>query len=222
MALINCPECGKEVSDKAEACPFCGYPITVGSKEVEQEIPSMIPNNTLTRNRKPLIIAGIILGALVLVAGIFFVIQKSQSQARINAFNLELHKKITEDYDEGSTTKVEVSGAYGSIIKFIYPEPIVDISSIAKNEKEKANMDKLLTMTYGLSCYYHFVDRGELLEEFQNKAEFANDELFMKAFDTEPICRVSDNENNYEIFTDSQGETVYKKNGEIVDVEITN
>ena len=27
MALINCPECGKEISDKAEACPNCGCPI---------------------------------------------------------------------------------------------------------------------------------------------------------------------------------------------------
>ncbi len=27
MALIKCPECGKEVSDKAQNCPNCGYPI---------------------------------------------------------------------------------------------------------------------------------------------------------------------------------------------------
>lgn len=27
MALINCPECGKEISDKASACPHCGCPI---------------------------------------------------------------------------------------------------------------------------------------------------------------------------------------------------
>lgn len=27
MALIKCPECGKEISDKAEACPNCGCPI---------------------------------------------------------------------------------------------------------------------------------------------------------------------------------------------------
>lgn len=27
MALIKCPECGKEISDKATACPNCGYPI---------------------------------------------------------------------------------------------------------------------------------------------------------------------------------------------------
>ena len=29
MALIKCPECGAEVSDKAEACPKCGYPIRI-------------------------------------------------------------------------------------------------------------------------------------------------------------------------------------------------
>ena len=27
MALIKCSECGKEVSDKAKACPNCGNPI---------------------------------------------------------------------------------------------------------------------------------------------------------------------------------------------------
>lgn len=27
MALIKCPECGKEVSNRAEACVYCGYPL---------------------------------------------------------------------------------------------------------------------------------------------------------------------------------------------------
>lgn len=26
MALIKCPECGKEISDRSESCPNCGYP----------------------------------------------------------------------------------------------------------------------------------------------------------------------------------------------------
>ena len=25
MAMINCPECGKEISDQASNCPNCGY-----------------------------------------------------------------------------------------------------------------------------------------------------------------------------------------------------
>ena len=27
MALINCPKCAKEVSDRAVSCPNCGYPV---------------------------------------------------------------------------------------------------------------------------------------------------------------------------------------------------
>lgn len=28
MAITKCPECGTEVSDKAEKCPKCAYPIS--------------------------------------------------------------------------------------------------------------------------------------------------------------------------------------------------
>lgn len=28
MAIIQCPECGKEVSDKTKSCIHCGYPLT--------------------------------------------------------------------------------------------------------------------------------------------------------------------------------------------------
>lgn len=42
MALIQCPECGKEVSDKARKCPHCGYPledIDFEKEEVAEETP---------------------------------------------------------------------------------------------------------------------------------------------------------------------------------------
>jgi predicted amidophosphoribosyltransferase len=26
MSLIDCPECGNKISDKAESCPHCGLP----------------------------------------------------------------------------------------------------------------------------------------------------------------------------------------------------
>ena len=34
MALISCPECGKEISDKAVACPNCGCPIKVTETQI--------------------------------------------------------------------------------------------------------------------------------------------------------------------------------------------
>ena len=27
MALMQCPECGKEISDQVPACPHCGFPV---------------------------------------------------------------------------------------------------------------------------------------------------------------------------------------------------
>ena len=40
MALINCPECGKQISDKAPACIHCGYPI-----QTEQAVLTSISNS---------------------------------------------------------------------------------------------------------------------------------------------------------------------------------
>ena len=37
MDLIKCPECGKEISDKANACINCGYPISEYVRELHRE-----------------------------------------------------------------------------------------------------------------------------------------------------------------------------------------
>jgi hypothetical protein len=34
MALINCPECNKEISDKAGKCPNCGFPLEIKEFDV--------------------------------------------------------------------------------------------------------------------------------------------------------------------------------------------
>jgi len=43
MALIKCKECGQEISDKAEFCPRCGFPVNekvqkgLSGKDVPEE-----------------------------------------------------------------------------------------------------------------------------------------------------------------------------------------
>lgn len=37
MALIKCPECGKEISDKAPACIHCGFPIGAANSAIKSE-----------------------------------------------------------------------------------------------------------------------------------------------------------------------------------------
>ena len=34
MALIECPECGRDVSSSAAACPSCAYPVGTGTPPV--------------------------------------------------------------------------------------------------------------------------------------------------------------------------------------------
>jgi hypothetical protein len=41
MALINCPECAARISDKAVACPHCGYPLA--TEHEGESFPFMAP-----------------------------------------------------------------------------------------------------------------------------------------------------------------------------------
>ena len=43
MALIKCPECGKEISDASTACIHCGYPISK-NPDVQKKVKSNIEN----------------------------------------------------------------------------------------------------------------------------------------------------------------------------------
>lgn len=51
MALIECPECGKMVSDKAEDCPNCGFPISAMIIEPQKPLSEGL-NNTLIYGEK--------------------------------------------------------------------------------------------------------------------------------------------------------------------------
>jgi ribosomal protein L7/L12 len=45
MALINCPECNREISDKAVSCPHCGCPIK-NVNNIESDIYTLKLNQT--------------------------------------------------------------------------------------------------------------------------------------------------------------------------------
>lgn len=36
MAIINCPECGKEISDKSKHCIHCGFPLEKDEAKIDQ------------------------------------------------------------------------------------------------------------------------------------------------------------------------------------------
>lgn len=63
MALIKCPECGEEVSEKALACPKCGCPINQTESEPQKVVVDNIDQANDHTSRK-------LLGFLILIIGI--------------------------------------------------------------------------------------------------------------------------------------------------------
>lgn len=64
MALIKCPECGKEISDKSSACIHCGYPLSNAEQSQKHKKVKCVG----TKNSKILIAAILIVGAIILFA----------------------------------------------------------------------------------------------------------------------------------------------------------
>ena len=76
MALIKCTECGKQISDKAESCPNCGYRIE-STIEEKKEIPSTIKQEAKEIDKKISICYAIV---AVLVVLLFVCVGYSNSE----------------------------------------------------------------------------------------------------------------------------------------------
>lgn len=104
MALIQCPECGKEISDKAGKCPNCGYPIeelksddreieeTVNN-EIVEEVNVDIPKK---RNSKKIIIITCIVVLAALIGGIAYYTTTADTRNYNNAKKLYEEEKYKE------------------------------------------------------------------------------------------------------------------------------
>lgn len=84
MALVKCPECGNEISDKAKSCPTCGY---------------LIKRND-PKNRLHKVLISIIL-IIVLIVGIIITIIFTTNDKKTNFNKLEdeifIHAKELQD-----------------------------------------------------------------------------------------------------------------------------
>lgn len=88
MAIINCPECGKEVSDKATACPNCGCPISEHQADVHQDEITSVSSNSKPKKKIWAIIAAII--AVVAIGCYLFSVNKAAEQAKDKERFIEL------------------------------------------------------------------------------------------------------------------------------------
>lgn len=88
MALIKCPECGKEISDNAQFCPNCGCPIQSKKKEQEKMVPETGKKEILLSSAKTLNKISLIVFSVLLI---FAVISFTGNREDSNAVVTEQH-----------------------------------------------------------------------------------------------------------------------------------
>ncbi len=106
MALIKCPECGNTVSDKAEACPNCGFPITNEKYEdnhIENanETKNTNQNANTKKTRKKMFVFLIILLAIIAISSfliVFFISKSNNDQDIIRYYNeiIKIQEKVVK------------------------------------------------------------------------------------------------------------------------------
>lgn len=74
MALIKCPECGKQVSSTAASCPHCGAPIAERPGDVAGEI-----NVTTTQETSKSLKRQILISAVLFWGGMVMFMMSAQS-----------------------------------------------------------------------------------------------------------------------------------------------
>lgn len=99
MALINCPECAKEISDRVKSCPNCGYPMQLEEELIPPEAsPQQVEITGVRVNKgagKFAVIAATIVGvgaiAFFLFSQITENIARQEYEAAVNTYidNLE-------------------------------------------------------------------------------------------------------------------------------------
>lgn len=93
MALINCPECGKEISDKVKACPHCGYPFVEEQLGDTLTAPQQVELTGLklpTKNYKNILIIGLVSLVVIIAAvfGIRYLQERKAQKTYEESFNL--------------------------------------------------------------------------------------------------------------------------------------
>jgi hypothetical protein len=136
MALISCPECQREISDKVKACPYCGYPFTdndTGPQKVE------ITDIKIQSSKiKPIIIGALTVGIIVTIA--FFVTQNINKNNYIS--NL---RAINEKMLEGAVIAEELT----SLTHDVW------YNTIFKKSDNKTNLYTIDRLVYSMSKFYY-------------------------------------------------------------------
>lgn len=195
MSLINCPECGKEISDKATSCPNCGSP--VNNKKTGNSSP--VSPVTVVRNSAPEKKKGSCLKTILIAFGILVLLgvignimgggsEKKEEEQKVEEevkeeiqeteSNEDKEQEITEEekpIEYISVTATELSNALSNNAmkaqndyKGKYLEITGKLGNIDSNGKYIGiNSDKDFDLT-NIQCYIKSDDQKQVIMEMSS------------------------------------------------------
>lgn len=107
MALMNCPECGHEVSNEAVACPNCGRPLSAPTPVIQRKV--VVAETPVDEGFPKWVIAPIIVLALVVIFLLIAITRNNEENANTRTVNVNLDTQRSRSADSRETTRTETA-----------------------------------------------------------------------------------------------------------------
>lgn len=154
MALIKCPECGKEVSDKAETCPGCGYVLKQNKKKITQA-------NFSKKNKMAILLGSVIL-IVVVLAGIYIknIPEKSPFENLTPDIKMEQVKKLLGKPDKSSKPTKDLASYVDTYDNVEFMKLNGSLDFFYENDDQK---------TINFAIWTYDLNEGSTLNEYQSQ-----------------------------------------------------
>jgi hypothetical protein len=104
MSLMNCPECGHEVSNEAVACPNCGRPLSAPTPVIRRKV--VVAENPVDEGFPKWIIAPVIILALIVIFLLIAITRNNEESANTRTVNVNLDtQRKSADSRESARTQ---------------------------------------------------------------------------------------------------------------------
>lgn len=114
MALIICPECGKEISSKASSCPHCGCPMEkcIVPPDTGEEIVSVLDHDSAVDSVKSLLSSA----TSSIVSGVKDNLEKSKSIKKVGIISIN-EQEHTFQIKGAIAANGKKTGLFGGLVK---------------------------------------------------------------------------------------------------------
>lgn len=153
MAIIQCPECGKEVSDTAKACPNCGYPIKQKIKQKQENEKQKFRQEKkveLKQKRKenfqkikPIHIINVVIVVIVIVTIVLFANKNIDYKNAVKTYEAGDYKSAYEYFKKSN---------YRDSIEY-REKTIIEYAKLLIKEKEFESADQMLNLITDKTIY---------------------------------------------------------------------